>query len=99
VQSNGKGNYPNSFADCLAGLIYGRRRLDPTGMGVVMRPTIRIEISELLDQQGNCVSVRIRRTGKVANLPVRQVQFLPGAVSVPEWLAKKLQGEEGRWSS
>lgn len=32
-----------------------------------------------------------RESGRVFRVPINFVEFLPGAVMVPEWLAKKLR--------
>ena len=53
------------------------------------RPAIMLEIDGIEDISDRGVQVTIRATGKTAWLPIDDIDCLPGAVVIPEWLAKK----------
>jgi len=51
---------------------------------------VALEISDILDTREDGVQVLLTESGKTPWLPRGEVQFAPGRVIVPEWLAKKI---------
>lgn len=66
-------------------------------------PDILMRIRSVEDETDSGVCVVLEESGKRAWLPKRELEYLPGAVVVPGWLAKKMnrEGREGgvgrRW--
>lgn len=58
-----------------------------------MRPTfdIMIPISGIEEETDEGIQVMVRATNKLAWLPKRHLDYLPGAVVVPVWLARKIR--------
>ena len=58
-----------------------------------MRPTpdIMIPITGIEDETDTGIQVVVRATNKTAWLPKRHLGYLPGAVVVPAWLARKFK--------
>ncbi len=54
------------------------------------RPWIQIPIIEILDETERGLVVRFR-SGRIASLPKRHIEYVWGAVVVPSWLARKLR--------
>lgn len=52
-------------------------------------PTIRMEIAGILEISAKGIQVINKKTGKAVWLPKDELQYLPGCVMLPEWLAKK----------
>ena len=53
-------------------------------------PSIRMEITGILEITDNGIQVVSKKTGKAVWLPKDELEYLPGCVMVPEWLMKKL---------
>lgn len=60
-----------------------------------VKPPLNLEISEILSVGDKDVWVVEKKTGKSRCLPVDHVDFLPGCVRVPAWLAEKMGMQEG----
>ena len=54
------------------------------------RPDVMINIDSVEEITDRGVCVVLQRSGKRAWLPIRELDFLPGAIVAPEWLARKL---------
>lgn len=50
-----------------------------------------IEISDIIRTTERVVEVIIKATGKPASMPRDLVEFFPGVVYVPAWLAQKIK--------
>jgi hypothetical protein len=58
-------------------------------MGARTKVTV-LEISDLTDDGGKTVIVTDAETGKEVKLPKSQIDFMPGRVVMPIWLARKI---------
>jgi len=65
-------------------------------------PDIMIPIAGIIDETDNGIQVVVRTTNKATWLPKSHLDYLPGAVLVPAWLARKIkEGKDesmDRWS-
>ena len=52
-----------------------------------------IEIDNLVESTDVGVQVIVTRTGKPLWLPVEHIDFMPGRVIMPAWLARKIWGD------
>ena len=55
------------------------------------RPSIMVEIEGIEDITDKGIHVILRGGKKLAWLPKDELSYLPGAVVVPEWLARKIR--------
>jgi hypothetical protein len=60
-------------------------------LGMRPSPDIMIPISGIIDESHKGIQVVVRATNKTAWLPKDHLGYLPGAVLVPVWLARKLK--------
>ena|GEM_PF-5433411 len=51
---------------------------------------LAVKIDDIIQSSANGVQVRISKTGKLCWLSAQHVDFMPGRVIIPAWLAKKL---------
>lgn len=51
-----------------------------------------IEIDNLIESTDMGVQVIVTRTGKPLWLPAEHIDFMPGRVIIPAWLARKIWG-------
>ena len=58
------------------------------------RPDVMLRIDGIEDETEHGVCVVLRGSGRRAWLPKEELDYLPGAVVVPGWLAKKMQGRD-----
>ena len=56
-------------------------------------PCITIEISAILEETPTRIRVVRKGTGRAVWLPKNELGYVPGAVMVPEWLARKILAE------
>lgn len=54
-------------------------------------PSIRMEITGILEVSDKGIQVINKKTGKAVWLPKDELEYLPGCVMVPEWLMKKFK--------
>jgi len=59
------------------------------------RPVIPVEISGIDEITDRGIKVVLRESGETCWLPKDDVDYLPGCVVIPEWLARRMN----RWKS
>ena len=53
--------------------------------------SVAVQISNILDTSPDGIKVEIKKTAEVCWLPRAVVDFFPGHVVMPDWLARKIR--------
>lgn len=61
---------------------------------MLSRKPVIVHISDIIETRPHGILAIITKTGLPAWLPRDKVNFFPGMVSMPEWLAKRVCHEE-----